>query len=194
MSFGKWFEERFTRRDDNRPQNVGAIIAIGIDVDKKGLGPSPQSAVVAVGAERIFSELKNDNSGLILILTGGYHHKDRPGFTEAFVMQERIRNSVPKEAIILEEKSWRTYLNADNVLPILQELHLKQVIIVAQQWHARRVAATFKKRWAYTGIEFAVVKAWSEYGGGSQRRLNNFFYFFVWDTLAFIISKLKGYC
>jgi len=68
------------------------------------------------------------------------------------------------------------------------------VIIVAQQRHARRVLATFKKRWQGIGIDIYNVKAWSDYGGGSQSRLDHFFTFAARDILAFIVSKLKGYC
>ena len=64
----------------------------------------------------------------------------------------------------------------------------KTAIIVTQQLHARRVRETFKK--LQNKFDFYIIKAESKYGGGSQRRLNNFFSFLLWDTTALILLKL----
>lgn len=87
-------------------------------------------------------------------------------------------------------------MNADECLKIMQENGWKSAIIVAQQWHARRVRATFKKRWAKSGIRFYIIKAHSNYFKemNSQKRFESFWKFALWDTLAFVVSKIKGYC
>lgn len=195
MEFWKWLERRYARPDDPLPAKVEAVVAVGIDVSSSGLNTSPQSKAVAEKAVKLFL----DTHASKLILTGGYRYRWKHFIydydTEADLMNRWVvrQTAVPQKDVILETTSRYTYGNADNVLFILQKNNCQHVAVVAQQWYARRVVATFKKRWADSGIEFAVVKAWSDYGGGSQLRLEIFFFFLLWDTLAFIVSKIKGY-
>jgi len=158
-------------------------------VSKDKTKASPQSKVVALEALDLFLKGKAKN----ILLAGGYLGKPDE-ITEAEAMARVIENSVPKEKLFLESKSYRTYMNADCTLPIMESHGWKTAIIVAQQWHARRVRATFKKRWRGSDIKFAIIKARSPYGGGSQSRLNYFWTFAIWDSLAFVFSKLKSYC
>jgi uncharacterized SAM-binding protein YcdF (DUF218 family) len=183
----KWLERVLSVRDDPLPKVADAVIGIGIDVSKDGKSASPYSQAVAWKALNLF------RYGIVwnVLFTGGYAAGE---LNEAQAMGQLVANWIPVEKLFLEQKSFRTFLNADYTLPIVQEEGWERVIIVAQQWHARRVKATFKKRWAGTGIKIYIVKAWSDYGGGSQSRLNHFFTFALWDTLAFVISKIKGYC
>jgi len=183
----RWLERLFSVCDDSLPEVADAVIGIGIDVSRDGIKASPYSEAVAWKALKLFRHGIVQN----VLFTGGY---SVDGLTEAEAMRRILGMAVSEENLFLEQKSFRTYLNADYTLPIVQEKGWKKVIIVAQQWHARRVKATFKKRWAGKGIDIYVVKARSDYGGGSQSRLDHFFTFALWDTLAFIISKIKGYC
>lgn len=193
MGFWDNFERRYARLSDDLPDLVEAVIAIGIDVSGDGRSASPQSIAVAEKAVQIFF----DQNASKLILTGGYYKEGSdPRNTEAQLMYWDVvakDSRIRQENVILETNSYRTFMNADNVLPILRQYRLRRVVVVAQQWHSRRVAATFSRRWAGNEIMFYVINARSPYGRGSQKRLNNFFYFFLWDTLAFIVSKLKGY-
>lgn len=182
-------EKLLAVKDDPLPIIADVVIGVGVDVTKRGDKVSPQSRAIAKKCLVLFNAGRAEN----ILLTGGYTIYPWP-VTEARAMCDVIAWQVPWENIWLEEESCRTYGNADCSLPIVLEQGWKKVIIVAHQWHARRVRATFKKRWAGQGIEIHVIKAWSEYGGGSQSRLNHFFTFALWDTLAFVYSKLKGYC
>lgn len=185
----RWLERLLVIEDDPMPQNADVVIGVGIDVSKDGERASPYSKAVAIKCLRLF----HANEARNILFTGGYSvHPWR--MTEARAMCDIIAWQLPWESIYLEQDGCRTYLNADYTLPIVLGAEWKKVIIVAQQWHARRVKATFKKRWAGTGIEIYVVKAWSDYGGGSQWRLDHFFTFALWDSLAYIISVIKRYC
>jgi uncharacterized SAM-binding protein YcdF (DUF218 family) len=187
--FWKCFEGKFLTKDDDLPAQADVVIAVGIDVSKDGKNASPYSASVAQKALEIF----NDDKAKNILLCGGYRLNQ--GLTEAELMHALIaRQVLDPEKVFLETQSKQTYLNADLTLQILQEHGWHSAIIVAQQWHARRVRATFKKRWANTGIKIYVIKAPSEYGSGSQKQLDHFITFCLWDTLAFVASKLKGYC
>jgi len=193
MDFWNWLEKLLETKDDVLPLEADVLMGIGIDVSKDGLKASPQSEAVALKILELFQEGKGKN----VLLSGGY---SVGGITEAKSMDNIFSKKVSKLKPILEEKSYRTYMNADCTLPILKEKGWKNAIIVAQQWHARRVRATFRKRWAKCGVHFAVIKARSKYGtgsgndGNSQNRLKHFVIFLFWDTLAFIISKIRDYC
>ena len=185
----KWLEKLLSLPDDPLPNCADVVIGVGIDLSTDGIEASPYSRAVALKTLHLYQSGRARNS----LFTGGYTHGLIP-LTESRALCDIVAWHVPWENIWLEQESSRTYLNADYSLKIIQEQKWSKVIIIAQQWHARRVRATFKKRWAGQGIEFHVVKAWSNYGGGSQRRLNHFFTFVLWDTLAFIVSKFKGWC
>ena len=191
VSFWQWLEKRLVTADDPLPRGSAVIIGVGIDVSVAGNSASPYSKAVARKCGNLFEA----GSGHRIIFTGGYFKPGVTGVTEARGMAHylSITSEMPRDKVSLEIMARRTYLNADYTLPLLEPWE-NRVIIVAQQWHARRVRATFRKRWSGSGIDIRVVKAWSDYGGGSQRRLDHFCSFFLWDTLAFFISRLKGYC
>lgn len=187
MNFFSKIERILEVPNDPLPDKVDVVIGIGADVSKDGLRASPYSRAVALKA----AELVKNGKAKYLLFTGGYSTGE---ITEAEAMAKEISGIVPSEKIFLETKSSRTYGNADYSLLLMNQHRWKTAIIVAQQWYARRARATFRKRWKGNGIQCFVVKAYSPYGGGSQRRFNNFLYFLLWDTASFIISKLKGYC
>lgn len=184
-----WLERWLVIPDDKLPVHADVVIGIGIDVSKNGDQASPYSKAVALKCLQLY----NDRLAQNIMFTGGY--TIHPWLvTEARSMSDVIAWQVPWENIFLEQESFRTYLNADYTLPIVQEQKWTKVIIVAQQWHARRVKSTFKKRWKNSEIDICLVKAWSDYGGGSQSCLDHFLTFAMWDTLSFIFSYIKGWC
>lgn len=187
MSFWTWFENKFATTDDiltDYPADV--IICIGIDIASDGYGPSPSSREVAYKGRQLLSQGK----GRQILISGGYHYK---GLSEARAMEIVIKKVFFNTHILLDERPNRTWLNADCSLEYMLAHDWKTAIVVAHPWHARRVKATFKKRWKNSGCQFAVVKAKSAYGYGSQKRLDSFWRFLIWDSLAFIFSKFKGY-
>jgi len=202
VKLSEWLE-RYEIKDDfvpAHPHAADVIIGIGTDVSRDGRKVSPQSAAIVETIADFYSCFRSED----ILFTGGYSYKGGP--TEAETMYDHLitlMTAADKKDIkhlrchsVLEKKSSRTYLNADYALPILQEKGWKTAIIVAQQWHARRVRATFKKRWAGSGIKFAVIKARSPYSGdNSQWRWRGFWRFlFCWEVPVWLYSKLKGYC
>lgn len=190
MSFWKWLEKKLVTADDEIPSSgADVIIGVGIDVSSDGRSASPYSKSVANKCGHLFKE----GAGKRIIFTGGYLKPRVSGVTEARGMEKHLTLDIDRRFLTLENVANRTWLNADYTLPLIEQ-HERRVLIVAQQWHARRVRATFKWRWQGRDIDIRVVKAWSDYGGGSQKRLDHFWSFVFWDSCAFIISKLKGYC
>lgn len=197
MKFSEHIERLLETRDDELPRTggVNAIIAVGIDVSKDGWSASQQSKDVASRASHLYLNRVSNH----LIFSGGYRTK---ALTEAELMYEAVKYYVPDPAsnyttdghTFVETESTRTWMNADESLKIMKAHGWTSAIVVAQQWHARRVRATFRKRWG-PGYAIYVVKARSAYtGDNSQGRLRSFWRFAIWDTLAFIVSYLKGYC
>ena len=194
MLFWKWFEERYVVNDDpffpdGRPAD--GVLVIGTGVSPDGQHPSAQSFANLERALGFFTAHEVQN----VLLVGGAKANLAKSLTEARAMEDVAARLVARTALYVENHSDRTWLNAELTLPIVKRLGWTRVIIVAQQWHARRVRATFRKRWQGSGIEIRVVRAWSPYFDGSncQHRFDRFCYFAFWDTVAFAYSWLKGY-
>lgn len=188
MSLTNWLERKFAIPDGNTAEQADVIIGIGIDVSSNGQDPSCQSLNVSYRCQELFLHHRGQN----IIFTGGYSHNNGP--CEAQAMYNAMAfPSIPRNNVFLEIDSTRTWENADNTLRIMRQHNWHTAIVVAQQGHARRVRATFRRRWRNSGRRFIVVKAWSPYRGGSQKRLNSFWHFSLWNTAAWLYSKLKGY-
>ena len=186
--FWERVEQRFEAPDDPLPILADVAIALGYGLAPDGKTPSPQSAANARKAADLFLEGKARG---VLLVGGGTRGR---GATEAEAMANSISGKVPRPKILLETESKNTVGNADNSLRILVEHGWRTAIVVCQQWHARRVRAVFRKRWNGGGIEFVVAKARSPYGGPSQAAAMSFPSVVLWDTLGFVIAKLKGQC
>lgn len=214
MNFWNWLERHLAIKDDPLPKTADVIIAIGTGVQPRNTDRKQVSLQSMAIAEKAFSLWMEGRAGTIMFVGGysegeslteaeamyGYIQKTRDHFQQEI---ERVSPRVKawkrewrKEFAVLEIISNRTYLNADYSKELMRRHGWKYAIIVAQQLHARRVRATFAKRWQGNDLKFSVVKASSFYGKGtnSQKRFDHFLYFACWDTLAFIISKFKGYC
>ncbi len=143
----------------------------------------------------------------------GLDYTRRPTADRIFFKEYGTERSI---AAVQETRSWRTrknpleagtWQNAKEIETIVNRFNgerrrerqprIKHLVVVAQQWQARRARATFQRCFADTGIQVHVRKAYSPYypkDENSQRRFKSFWRFAIWDTLAFIVSKLKGYC
>ena len=185
-----WLEKLLVIKDDRVLVAADAAIGIGIDIALNKRFASPQSKAVASKCLDLYKSGHAQN----ILLTGAYTQGLIP-ITEAQAMCDVIAWQIPWENIFLDQDNSNTTLdNAVNTLAIAREEGWSNVIIIAQQLHARRVKATFKRQWRDSDINFMVVKAWSGYGGGTQYRLRSFLSFLIWDTLSFIYFKLKNFC
>lgn len=218
MKVAEWVERLLETRDDPMPEHADVVIGIGTDVSRNGKNVSSQSKAIVEKCLEIFL------SGRVeyILFTGGYYTttetiditgialSEEPPFTtkftEAYCMSNYLLSLVIEKKlnagmfrghrILHEIESFRTFLNADYTLPLIREKGWKSVVIATQQWHARRVRKTFKKRWEGSGIKFVVVKARSPYSGdNSQWRWRGFWrYLLCWEIPVWFYSKLKGYC
>ncbi|MBU4369680.1 YdcF family protein [Patescibacteria group bacterium] len=165
------------------PTKADVVIGLGFGLSLDGFKLSPQGKIIAMKAFKIAKE-----RNLPLIFSGGYYL--RPGLTESRLMSEFVNAN----SAVLEENSWRTYGNADEIIPIMKQNSWKRALIICQQWHARRVRATFGRRWHAKGIQFWIMKANCPYGNNSHPQLGNFWKWAIFDGLAWANTKLRGFC
>lgn len=162
------------------------VIGLGCDLSPDGQSASPYGRSIASKVV----ELAEDYGVKDILFIGGYTYNDGP--SEASSMREVAKVIYPKANYFLETKSRHTYESVINSKAILKKHKWKKILVVAQQKHSWRVKLLFKKQ---LGAKYSinVVKAYSKYGGGSQTRLDNVIFFWMWDTAALIYSKLKGW-
>lgn len=182
---GLWglVEQRFETSDDALPERADVIIVLGAALSKDGRGLSPQSCANLERALALVAEWRSNT----LLFVGG---NGVGALTEA----DAMARCVADRWVYVERRSHNTRTNALYALPIMRSQGWRHAIVVAQQWHARRVRATFRKQWRGSGVQFAVVKARSPYGGASQMRFAHFVSFLLWDTFAFAVYKIFRWC
>jgi len=183
LNLAEWLERIIVTPDDVLSKS-DVIIAIGCTLDKAGTRPSPQSAAIALKAQQLYEAGWAPN---VLFVGKGYN-KPMPT-TEAWAMCDLV--NLPKSVVTLEEASYTTRMNTIAIAAIMQANGWRSAIVVAQQLHARRVRLAIRR--ACPGRQIVVVKAWSPYGNSSKWFLNHFWTFLIWDTLALIYSKLRGW-
>ena len=171
---------------DTVPSTADGIIGIGIGLRADG-EPSPMSAAVAKKCVDLYIAGVANR----IVFTGGYQ---RNGTTEAEAMASVARRlGVPESALIIENKSRRTHLNALLTKPIVVELGWRSLILVAQNVHARRALAIFRRLYGpeYT-FYFAAAK--SKYELLPQRRLSSEPRFLLtWELPSFLLAKIRGW-
>jgi len=162
------------------------IIGVGIGVDRSGIGPSPMSHAVAEKCLKLYQ--LGYSKYVMLVSTNGIN-----GLTEASAMASVIRDRLPEKALIVSadgnDRNTRANALTAKQLAELSSLPGDNIIVVAQQWHARRVAGVFRKVFK----KVSIIKAWSEYGAAHQRRLSSALAFHVWEWIATRVFRLKGW-
>ena len=110
-----------------------------------GLGPSSTRVLYAAALYRA------GKAPWIVVAAG-----NRPEYAQEQVEADAIREfllqlGVPSSAILMERGSQTTRQNAANVLPVLQKLGAKRVLLVTSGVHMPRALKTFVKIWAGHG-------------------------------------------
>lgn len=183
MKLIRWLENRVVIPDDELPDKIDVIVSIGEGFNKKGDNFSFQSFKVHFCTLALYKRFRTH-----IIFSGGNGYGQN---TEADFAGQHFHKWQHRH---IENQSHNTYQNAFETLKIIKKYNWKSVILVAQQLHSRRVKRTFEKVFQGTNIKIYIHKAWSPYGNNYQWRYHNFFFFLIWDSLAFIYSKLKNYC
>lgn len=154
---------------------IGAII-VGISI-WLSYYLSPQSQLEKAGAIVVISggqtttraqhgiELYQQGYAPTLIFSGAAMDD---GPSNARQMREQSRkNGVPSSAIKVDELAQNTYENAVNTKKIIEQNHIKSIILVTSPYHQRRAELTFAK---VLGSDFPIIDSssydsrWSKAG------------------------------
>jgi uncharacterized SAM-binding protein YcdF (DUF218 family) len=134
---------------------AGAIVLLGGatrgDTHMSSLGDLNQQADRLVHAVALYKAGKAPR----ILVTGGGQRGARP---EAELMRDLLEvMGVPRKAILLERRSRDTYQNALNSAVLLNNLHIRKILLVTSAFHMRRSEALF----ALQGLE--VIPAPTDY-------------------------------
>lgn len=175
------YANRLSLFDDNSPYfqtikliNEGFTLPINQNISKS-LNHGKSTAIIILGYalhsdgtmdDKLIARLKQGlslyqlNPAATIVVSGGVA---QGGVTEAYLMREwLINNGVNSQNIILEDKSIDTVSNALNSLAKIQNLELKNLVIVSSASHLRRATTLFKQA-SYTldkDYKIANLAAW----------------------------------
>lgn len=117
------------------------LLSGGTELATDGRAQSVEVGPLAFGrvvkALQLYRECKQVDSVCIVLITGGdpAHH----GMTEAAVYGAVLRQSgVDPADLVLEERSFNTFQNAEYTAPLLQSRKVDQVLLVTSGVHLRR--------------------------------------------------------
>lgn len=120
-----------------------------------------------------------------IIVQGGFSFQGGP--KEAELMARRLQNGPWKPSRIIEEKeSLNTLEGAKAILQIAKRERLEELYIIAQSFHIRRVAFTYRWVFRRSGIELRFSEAHTKFGPNSQKRLTSWWRWWPWEIAATI--------
>ena len=192
MSWAERLENWLAIDDDELPERPArCVVAVGCTLDPSGLALSPQSWAIAVKAADLYFR---GHAEELVALGSGYKPGQMP-FTEGELMLFLWRTrDIPNKAIVVADTSYNTRLSALELKETLQDLGIVRgdLIVVAQQLHARRVKLSFQKVLG-PAYRIYMVKTQSKYGGSSKWFMGTFWRFLLWDTLSLALFKVRGW-
>jgi len=194
----KLLEKLLEIPDDELPKQVDVVIGIGVGLSHVFHGSchdfwteiilSPQSKKVVSLVVKLFKEGRDKR----VFFSGGYSYRSH---YESFVMRREFLNVTNRETKRLypafEIESRDSLGNAVETLKWMEENSCKSAIVVDFAGHLKQMRRIFLKQARNKGIKLYFINAYSEYGGNTRTRLNNFYLFFVWEILTNIYYKLK---
>ena len=86
------------------------------------------------------------HAGLVprLLLSGGVSHPDRPESEAGLMLRVVLDLGVPREAVLVEDRSRTTFENVSLSVALLRDLDLlgatRTILLVSCPWHMRRVS------------------------------------------------------
>jgi uncharacterized SAM-binding protein YcdF (DUF218 family) len=125
------------------PSDAIVVFAGGVGESGKAAGGFQERVTQAISLYRT-------SMAPTLVFSSGFVFTLR----EAEVMKAvAVANGIPPEAIILEEQAANTYQNVEFTRRILNQRHLKRILLVSSPYHMRRAMLTWRK----VAPEIAVV-------------------------------------
>lgn len=195
MKWGRKAEELFEGGCD-------FIVGHGIGMRANG-EPSLLTRAVAQKCVEVWKE-----KGGKIIFTGG---AKEAGVSEAEAMRKiALEAGVPAEAILAEISSLNTYENVRNSLKIIIEVDplardfFRKIVVVGWKFHLGRCLALWKNALTYyllgykrsQGL-FWDIRGLKAYSGwdplATQKRLHGLWRFLVWNLMAWVYFKLRGW-
>lgn len=190
--------ERFLEvPDDKLPEEpVDVIVGIGAGLSR-AYCKSWRSINLSLQSEKVLSlviKLFEEKKGKEVFFSGGYNYR---GSYEALIMSNKLYEYCLNKGnrrvySIIETKSRNSLGNAVETLKRMKENKHKSAIVVDFAGHMKQMKRIFLRQAEGTGITLYFVNAYSEYGGNSQTRLNNFYLFFIWEILTNVYYRLTG--
>lgn len=170
------YANKLSITDDNSPYfetlkliNDGFTLPINQKISKS-LNHGKSTAIIILGYalhsdgsmdEKLIARLKQGlslyqlNTTATIVVSGGVA---QCGVTEAYVMREWLMsNGVNRQNIILEDKSIDTVSNAINSLAAVQNIALKNIVIVSSASHLRRATTLFKQASYNLGQDYKIA-------------------------------------
>lgn len=113
------------------------------------------------GYNRIDQAVRIFKSGLAkkIIISGG--NIDNPPFTiPAKLLAEKVyKAKIPKNKVVIEEKSQNTYEQGSEVMKIVKKEKWKKIILVASHFHQPRAFLTFLKAMKKCGLKIQIFNS-----------------------------------
>ena len=143
------------------------------------------------GAQRTWAALKLYKAGFapVIISSGSSHH----GLDQAGVQANwLVLAGVPKDAIIVESRSARTYTSASELIKIFRAQGWQSAVIVTSQLDVPRVQAVFH-RLGFSNLSFEQVPEFAPPTGLYYRSGWRAFYHASYEYAALVLYKIKGW-
>lgn len=143
------------------------------------------------GAQRTWAALKLYKAGFapMIISSGSSHH----GFEQAAIQANWLMLAgVPKDAIIVEDNSSRTFTSAVQVTNILKVSGWRSAVIVTSELDVPRVQAVFQ-RLGLSNLSFEQVPEFGPPTGLYYHSGWRAFYHASYEYAALALYKLKGW-
>ncbi|MFH1145599.1 MAG: ElyC/SanA/YdcF family protein [bacterium] len=168
--------------DTALPETADVVIAIGTDLASDGWNPSNQSMEIILKAMEFYEQRMTD----AILCSGGYRVEK---ITEAVAMMNVVIKSMPRAYLFLEQDSCCTWTNVTNTVKAMEENHWKTAIVVANKLHSGVVWKRYQEHLKGKDIQIWMVKVEGQYGGGTQRRLNNRYLFALWNIISLLLPR-----
>ena len=93
-------------------------------------------------AHEMYKDFIKNKSDFLLLASGGRGQlrniPDSPSVASV-IKKELLEMGIPEEKILMEENSNNTYQQLQQLIPIIQNLHLENCLILSNSWHLPRI-------------------------------------------------------